>query len=509
MMQTMPKRTQFLLSDNTAALEQVLTEDFEPLFADTVERVFLDTFDSRMLNAGLLVFLDYRDDGVLLNVRSREGEDRLLLPFDAAIPLRPDKLKAAPARRLLGSACQGRTLLEQQRCSFRLSQFVTQDKEQKQTGVIELLQSENHSTSASPLSVLSAVPKRGYSSEFEQQFVPWLKRHNFQRSKEDPVFSAFSKYIRETDEYLAKPRYQMSGGELPAVALAHYSAACFELAQKNLAGIVADIDSEFLHDYRIHMRRIRSLLSSFKTYAGELKLLHQDFRWLSALSGEARDLDVWLEDFDATDQNPGEFETLLKARRQAAYRELITALKSKRYKQFCRNFRQWQRRCLHNAQSAADDNLNKVLPKLIRRRHARLARAISKHQQHMPVDTLHDIRKSAKQLRYLMEAAVPGKSATYSAALKRVKAVQKEVGLVCDQWARTEHLQRWLTQTEDPNELAVIECYCARNFTPLPQMLKLSKKRHQTLRQCLLRLCEDKTMKLFANLKPGITATMA
>ncbi|MBV5350427.1 CHAD domain-containing protein, partial [bacterium] len=40
--------------------------------------------------------------------------------------------------------------------------------------------------------------------------------------------------------------------------------AMLELIAANFAGIVNDLDTEFLHDYRICLRKIRSLLSLVK-----------------------------------------------------------------------------------------------------------------------------------------------------------------------------------------------------------------------------------------------------
>ena len=63
----------------------------------------------------------------------------------------------------------------------------------------------------------------------------------------------------------------------------------------NWDGTVADIDPEFLHDLRVAVRRTRVVLAN----AGRVlpddvrQRAREDFGWLGAISGAARDLDVY------------------------------------------------------------------------------------------------------------------------------------------------------------------------------------------------------------------------
>ena len=68
----------------------------------------------------------------------------------------------------------------------------------------------------------------------------------------------------------------------------------------NLAGTIADTDSEFLHDYRVAIRRTRSVQREFAGAfePGELARMRAEFRWLQQATGDARDLDVYVLGFD-------------------------------------------------------------------------------------------------------------------------------------------------------------------------------------------------------------------
>ncbi len=68
------------------------------------------------------------------------------------------------------------------------------------------------------------------------------------------------------------------------------------MARENEAGVIADHDTEFLHDYRVALRKVRSVLSLFKGVYPEEQTA--DFKRkaseLMSPTGRLRDLDVYL-----------------------------------------------------------------------------------------------------------------------------------------------------------------------------------------------------------------------
>lgn len=75
-----------------------------------------------------------------------------------------------------------------------------------------------------------------------------------------------------------------------------------EIIEANLEGTGADVDSEFLHDFRVSIRRSRALQREFQGVfpPGELAHFRGEFRWLQQLTGDSRDLDVHVLEFAAT-----------------------------------------------------------------------------------------------------------------------------------------------------------------------------------------------------------------
>ena len=87
--------------------------------------------------------------------------------------------------------------------------------------------------------------------------------------------------------------------EEPAnVAAARVFERLLEVIDLNLPGTLDDVDSEFLHDLRVAVRRSRSLQRQFKALYPERLQHHRDeFKRLQAVTGDLRDLDVYLLDF--------------------------------------------------------------------------------------------------------------------------------------------------------------------------------------------------------------------
>ena len=73
-----------------------------------------------------------------------------------------------------------------------------------------------------------------------------------------------------------------------------------EVIEANFDGTIADIDSEFLHDLRVSVRRSRSVQRELKRVFPPDALAHYraEFRWLQQATGDARDLDVHVLEFD-------------------------------------------------------------------------------------------------------------------------------------------------------------------------------------------------------------------
>jgi len=89
--------------------------------------------------------------------------------------------------------------------------------------------------------------------------------------------------------------------DMPAsLAVRKILSGLFDVMEANEAGLLADDDTEFLHDFRIAVRRSRTALTRLKGILPEQASEHfrPEFAWLGDVTTPLRDLDVYLLNFD-------------------------------------------------------------------------------------------------------------------------------------------------------------------------------------------------------------------
>jgi CHAD domain-containing protein len=182
--------------------------------------------------------------------------------------------------------------------------------------------------------------------------------------------------------------------------------------EANVDGVVHDVDTEYLHDLRIAVRRTRSALKLLgDMLPGDLTLrFAAEFRWLGDLTTPLRDLDVQLEGLPAmaagldaarpADLEP--FRVYLARRRGAARRALSHGLRSDRFAAVLGDWRKaltvpkaGRRPSGPRTGDLAADRTRRAYNKVIK-----MGAAITDDS---PAESLHTLRKRCKELRYVLE----------------------------------------------------------------------------------------------------------
>ncbi|MGF6880937.1 CHAD domain-containing protein [Nocardia sp. GAS34] len=206
-----------------------------------------------------------------------------------------------------------------------------------------------------------------------------------------------------------------------------------------------------VHAMRVATRRLRSLLRSYRRLLepGPVGEIRDELRWLAALLGTARDAEVRADRFEALLADVPDAEGAAAQRRtirrlvrterahySAAHRVLLRELDGPRYAQLVETLRKLRRRPplrRRRAEAEATRAFGSVLRNDFRELSGlvgdeialRANPAVTAAQR---IEHLHDIRKSAKRLRYSAEAAarVLGDPATELA--ERAKNLQTVLG---------------------------------------------------------------------------------
>jgi CHAD domain-containing protein len=182
----------------------------------------------------------------------------------------------------------------------------------------------------------------------------------------------------------------------------------------NVAGVLDDVDTEFLHDLRVAVRRTRSVLKVVGDVLPAEAVAHAatGFRWLGQVTTPTRDLDVYLLGMDAraaSIANPSDlvpFAEHLRRRRAGVRRTLVRELRSPRFATLC----EWWRGELA-AVIAAPDTTGPTAAKLADRRLHKLFGKVTKQAGAISAESeaaeVHALRKRCKEMRYLLEVFEP------------------------------------------------------------------------------------------------------
>jgi CHAD domain-containing protein len=199
------------------------------------------------------------------------------------------------------------------------------------------------------------------------------------------------------------------------VAIKQLLAQVLDSMERNEAGIEANQTPEFLHDFRVAVRRCRSIMGEIKQVIPVriLKRIQCNLSWLNQVTGPVRDIDVYLKNLSIYQSNLSVDiqknlqplrEHLLKNKKDE-YIKLVQAIHSPRYfrfKIFLRNYSNRptaKRTLLGNAKVPITVNCDKRIWRVLKR----VIKTGDNITKHSTDEELHDMRKKCKNLRYLLE----------------------------------------------------------------------------------------------------------
>ena len=196
----------------------------------------------------------------------------------------------------------------------------------------------------------------------------------------------------------------------PGLALRDVLLCLLDTLEANVPGTIRDIDTEFLHDLRVSVRRTRSALKlAGDVLPGGLAATYRgEFKWLGDLTTPTRDLDVYLLGYgrmaavllaaDPAELAP--FHGYLERQRDAEQRALARGLRSAR---FTRLACEWRTALGALPVPGGGQTAAALAAARLRRAHRRVIREGQAITPQSPAERLHDLRKRCKELRYLLE----------------------------------------------------------------------------------------------------------
>ncbi|MFC2969504.1 CHAD domain-containing protein [Acidimangrovimonas pyrenivorans] len=269
--------------------------------------------------------------------------------------------------------------------------------------------------------------------------------------------------------YVAKPEIEIGFDEAAFDTATDIIAAYLPVARANEPGVLADLDSEFLHDYRIALRKIRSVLSLFKGIyePDQTEELKARFSALMAPTGRLRDLDVYLLEkhvyYELLPESlQGGLDTLFAnfaAEREAEQARLARHLRSKGYaKEIDKLTRLFAKRKKLRPGPMADRPAHDYACALIWKRYRKVCETAAGIGPETEDAEIHQLRIHCKKLRYLMEFFAPVfPAAEFKSLIKPLKRLQDNLGLFNDYAVQQHSLQALLGGLDGTPDAATLD----------------------------------------------------
>jgi CHAD domain-containing protein len=365
---------------------------------------YYDTFDGRLHAAGIMLRLGEgrlaaleRDGGAEVAAAERSGTPARLFAWD---------LPPGPLRERLEPVIEMRALTPVARVKARRRRLAVLNADEKT--VVRLL-AESAAVAGTPLrGRLEATAVRGYDDDLARVQRVLERKLGLIAAETTLADEAIVASGGDPAGTSSKLALTLEPAQRADEAAAIVLRRLVEVIHVNLPGTLADVDSEFLHDLRVAVRRTRSVqrqLASIFPPAG-LEHFRAEFRWLQQITGDTRDLDVHLLELEPlaaalpvavrADLEP--LRIVLERRRRRAFAAMARALRSPRAVEALSGWAAFV-----DALPRSERAIGALASERIARVYRRMVKEGRAIDADSPPEALHDLRKIGKELRYLLE----------------------------------------------------------------------------------------------------------
>jgi len=483
-----------------SALVSLLKESFPVrILPETVyHRVFYDTFDWRLTRNGSS--LELLDDGPSPSIYWRADSDskpRIQLGL-RKVPHLADDLPACALRQQLKPVIGVRELSPRIKIRIKRQSLAVLDENEK---VVVRLHFDVFWHSPSKLRAARVLTRRlmikavkGYAEDYQRVeafFADLPPPAPFQTAQDNVLKLALIASGIISLEYSTSLKLRLDPFMPADQALKMILLRLLEIMQQNTSGTIKGKDTEFMHDYRVALRKIRVVLRQFKLYYPQdaSNEYRRFFSKLTELTNPVRDIDVFLmqlENYEAV-FDPSDWQQLQSLRdylllsRAEAQNKLNEELKSSRYRQ---TIKQWRDHLKHSTTDVdTSDDAGKPVYRLADEMLAEINQQVLKQgkaiSRNVDADALHELRKSFKQLRYSMDFFSSIYPAVELRALTQsLTDIQDDLGIFNDRHQQVGMVQAFIQQAfiDQSGDEAEIQA-------AIPAAIKASEELMQILQQ--------------------------
>jgi len=371
----------------------------------------------------------------------------------------PDSLKE-----LLKSHLRLRALLEKIRYIRTETVYEIKNEDQKTVSRIVISEYKRNSRGKIFLRTAISLPVRGYQKDLSA-LHKLLGSLGLKRSDSSPLYACFEACNCRPESYSSKPVYNLRGSQITHEAILESVTESVKMARKCEFGIMQDLDTEFLHDYRVCLRSIRAILARIKgVFSPEIQSqLAKEFSDLGSKTNRLRDLDVYL-------LKESRYKEMVPENLSEALGDMFDDYRSQRIHELNKIRRYFRSRTyaeqvkrieslIESAHSEVHTGIGQkpvydVACRRIKKQYRKVLGMGRELHHRTSDDAIHRLRLECKKLRYLLEYFAPLYDEEMLAILvSSMKELQDTLGIFNDLSVQQGSLQQYYASSNSGNPL--------------------------------------------------------
>jgi CHAD domain-containing protein len=421
-------------------------------------RTYLDTFDWEVFRSGAELTAERRRDR--LELRLTTAQEVASCRLDGpSLPAFLGEVPDGRVREALSTAVTVRRLLPVAETRIDAESLAILDGRRK-TIVRVVFESRTAVAGGGEPEVpivarLRVLPVKGYESDSDSVLRALAGISGVEPDDRGELAVLLALRGRRPGDYSSKLDIALEPSAPARLAVREILRTLFAIMRANEDGMRRALDPEFLHDFRVSVRRTRTALGQLRRILPQASVdrFRRDFSWLGAATGPCRDLDVYLLKMGdyrrllppSVGRELAPLENYLRERLEIERAQLVQTLETERYESL---LVAWQvfldgEDGLHDDDSRADWPVRQVATADIRRAWRRALKRGGRIDDSSPGETLHRLRIDCKKLRYLLEffrRLAPAEEV--AAAIGALKKLQDNLGDFNDYVVQQEMLGR-------------------------------------------------------------------
>lgn len=407
-----------------------------------IKRSYQDSFDCRLYKGGYEYFVEQYKDQSFLFLYQTNSINKIHVLSVHEIPVFAKDFKSVIFHRLISPILDVRALMSHVVLNIKRQIMIMVNDENKIYAQIQIDEARLQSPQRKHKylgKMLRVLPLKGYES-FADPILHHLEtKLGFERLHETILRSALERTETGYCPLMAFPHHALREDMRTDEAIKAILLSELEIMELNESGLTQNIDTEFLHDYRVAIRRTRSVLKQIKGVFHKkiIDRYNSVFSNLGKLTGPLRDIHVYLLNFDNYQQQLPEdlksdlepFRVFLLKHEKIEHIKLLNMLTKKRYLNFKSSWREFLEEPLPEKVNLANANrlIKQVSDMAIWNAFQKVVTYGVKIKDESPDEKLHRMRINCKKLRYLLEffrdLYPKSKMATILKSLKKLQNV--------------------------------------------------------------------------------------